>query len=545
MVGFADLFTLPTRAEIKARIITFAEDALLPVTSWVLGDPSERWIEISARAIDTFLSNITTQAVRSMFFDLSTDPGDPGDLSADQTARPGWLSAFMSGWWGVQRGNATYAPGFLTVTNTGDTPATFSPFDLTFQRSTAGADGGKPTYRNTADDTIYAGLGGTLTLAPDASATIPILCEQIGTYGSATPGQITVVVTGSFGTLTCTNASPVLGSDREARGVAITRARQQSAAASPSGPSDAYRYACTTGADGNPLQLWNGGGATTVNRVYVSEASSTTAVTIYLANASGPASAEEVSSANGNIWGIEIIADDGEVYNVDPIGVAPDIATLGPTVADAVTGAPGPAAAVATNIGPLKGTARIKAVAGLASVTLIAAIHEANEAALSAFFASPDTAPIGGVDQTAGAGAIYTSDLQNTVKSCYPVSVDGLPVTPLMYGVSITSPAASSTAITLGRVPVYVGPPAISAAIDDGIGGVQITVSTTTGLVDGDSIQIYNVEGLEGGSGDWLTGTWVIDVISATAIDLVGSVFPVSGAIDGASLSAIIVTVVS
>ncbi|MEK9646432.1 MAG: hypothetical protein VW547_12890, partial [Alphaproteobacteria bacterium] len=90
MVAFGDLLELPTRAEIKARIITYAEAALLPVTSWVLGDPSERWIEISARAIDGFLSNITTQAVRAFFFDLTTDPGDAGDLSADQTPRPGW-----------------------------------------------------------------------------------------------------------------------------------------------------------------------------------------------------------------------------------------------------------------------------------------------------------------------------------------------------------------------------------------------------------------------------------------------------------------------
>jgi hypothetical protein len=545
MVAFADLVQLPTRAEIKARIIVFAEDAQLAVTSWVLGDPSERWIEISARAIDGFLSNITTQGVRSFFFDYATDPGDAGDLSADQTARPGWLSAFMSGWWGVQRGTATYASGFVLVTNTGATPATFHAFDLPFRRTAPGPNGESPTYRNTVDATIYTGLGSTLTLTPGQAATLPILCEQIGSVGSASPTEIDEVVTQSFGTLTCTNVNPVLGSDREARGTAITRARQQSAAASPNGPSDAYRYASTTGKDGNPLQLWNGGGATTVNRVYVSEASSTTLVTIYLANPSGPATAEEVSSANGNIWGIAIVADDGTVYNADPIGVVPGTATLGPTVADAVTGAPGPAAAVSTTIGPLKGTARTKAVAGLASVSLIAAIHNAIEDALSAYLASPDTAPIGGVDQTAGAGVIYTSDLQTTVRDSYPVPAAGQVPAPTLYGVSITSPAAASTAIALGRVPVYQGPPAISAAADNGGGLVEVTVTSTTGFVDGDSIQIYDVVGLVGGSSDWLTGTWVIDVTSGTTIDLVGSTFPVGGAIDSASMSGIIVTVVS
>lgn len=544
MVGFADLFVLPTRAEIKARIITFAEDAGLPVTSWVLGDPSERWIEIAARALDGFLSNITTQAVRAFFFDLNTDPGDAGDLSAVQTPRPGWLSAFGSGWWGVQRGGATYATGSLLVTNAGSTPATFGPFDLSFQRSTVGADGGYPTYRNAEDDAVYTGIGGTLTLAPGASATIPIVCEQIGSYGSASPGEISVVVTQSFGTLTCTNASPLVGSDREERATYITRARQQSAAASPNGPADAYRYAATTGADGNPLQLGNGGGSTTVNRVYVSPDSSEGTVTIYLANPSGPASVEEVASANGNINGILITADDGTIYNPNPIGVVPDGITIGPTVSDPVTGAPGPAAAVATYIGPLKGTARIKAVRGLGAVELISEVHNAIEDAVSAFFSSPDTAPIGGVDQVLGAGVIYTSDIQNTVRDAYPVPVAGQIPTPSLYGVDLTSPATSTTAIALGRVPVYRGPPAISNAVDNGSGLVQIIVASTTGFVDGDFIQIYDVEGLVGGSSDWLTGTWEIDVISATQIDLLASVFPMGGDITSARFSAIIVTVV-
>ena len=69
MVDFADLVQLPTRAEIKAGIISIAQAANLTVTSWVTGDPSERWIEIGARAIDQFLSNVTTQAVRAFFFD--------------------------------------------------------------------------------------------------------------------------------------------------------------------------------------------------------------------------------------------------------------------------------------------------------------------------------------------------------------------------------------------------------------------------------------------------------------------------------------------
>ena len=88
MVAFADLIKLPTLAQIKALVITGATNLGLPVTSWVPGDPSERWMEIIPRGIDGFLSNITTQAVRFFFFELTTDPGDPGDLSR-RTRRPG------------------------------------------------------------------------------------------------------------------------------------------------------------------------------------------------------------------------------------------------------------------------------------------------------------------------------------------------------------------------------------------------------------------------------------------------------------------------
>ena len=531
-MNFADLYTVQTLQQIKARFISISQSAGLAVTSWVLGDPSERWIEVGARAVDAFAANVIVQSVRAFFFDLNTDPGDAGDLSADQTPRPGWLSAFGSGWWGVQRGGQTFATGFVTVTNAGSTPATFAPFDLTFQRSTAGADGGKPTYRNTEDGAIYVGIGGTLTLAPGASETIPIVCEQAGTYGSATPTQIDVVVTQSFGTLTCSNASPVLGADREARETYIARCRQQSAAASPNGPQDAYRYASTTGADGNPLQLYDGSGPTTVSRVYVSSDSATGVVTIYLANPSGPATAAEVSSANGNIHGIAIPDPvSGIVYNPDPIGVVPDTVTLAPTVADAVTGAPGPAAAITRFIGPLGGTARIKASAGISSVTLIAACHLAIEANFSAYMSQ---VPIGGFDQTAGAGTTYRSDFECVVRDAYT----GL------YAIDLDLPTTPTVAVAEGRVPVYQGPPAISAAADNGAGLVRLTVDSSTVLTTGEQIQIYEAD-VSGGSGNWLLGTWTVTQIDPTHVDLQGSAFPGGGVFTSASMSLIIITVVT
>ena len=549
MVAFADLVEVPTLAQQKSSLITLMQtlDPPLPATDWTPGSASERWTEIVPRAIDAFLSNTVTQAVRAFFLELATDPGDAGDRAADHTPRPGWLSALGSGWYGVQRGNAKYASGFVKITNAGtSTTDPIAPFDLTFQRSTPNSDGGYPTYRNSADNAIYTGLGGTITLAPGASITLPITAEQIGSESSASTGQITVCQTQSFGTLTVTNAAPVLGSDREDRALYIARCRQQASSASPHGAADAYRYASTTNGLGDPLPLYDGSGVTSVNRIYVSASNSTGTVTVYLANPSGPATAVEVTSANGCINGLQIPDPvSGVVHNTAPIGVVPDTVAIGPTILDAITGAPGPAAAVATNMGPMQCTAKIKAVPGMGRNALISAAQAAIAADFAAFFSSPDTAPIGGVDQVSGAGVIYTADLQDVVKDAY----EGI------YGIlnfTVLGGGGASTAIALGRVPVYRGPVTITAAADNGSGAIRLTVSTSPGFpVSNNQVQIYDVT-VSGGTGDWLTGTWYVSRIDASHLDLyydfaltVPSAFPGGGTFTAARLSQIVLTVVS
>ena len=526
-MAFADLITIPTRAQIKAQLIGLAEAAGLTVTSWVLGDPSERWLEISARAIDQFLSNITTQAIRGFFLDLATDPGDPGDLSSDQTPRHGWLSALGSGWYGTTRGAATLPTGFVTITNTGSSPTSpIPPYGLTFQRNSAASDGGVPTYRNDVAPLIYAGLGGTLTLAAGASLVIPVIGEQLGVYGNASPSAISICVTQSYGALSVTNASPVLGQAREPPATYVARCRQAAAAASPNGAADAYRYAATTGADGNVLQLYDGSGATSVNRVYVSPSSATGLVTVYYANLSGPATAAEVSSANANITGVPV----GVITS--PIGVLPDTATIGPTATDAVTGGPGGAAAIATPI-TIAGTVRIKGVPGTAALALVAAAQAAIAAAESSYFSSPTTAPIGGLDQTLGAGVIYTADLQDLVASSYT----GL------YAPSLSAPAASTTTIAIGHVPTLAGPPSITAAANNGSGVVRLGLSPNSSqMTNGQQVQIYNAVTTGGlnlvGAAN---GIWTVTVVDGTHIDLQGSAW--TGAFVGASLSLVAITV--
>lgn len=516
-MAFEDLFALPTLPEIKESILDIAEGAGLPARSWVLGRPSERWIEITARVIDRFISIPIAQAARMMFLELATDPGDPGDLSADQTPRPGWLSALGVGWYGVTRGGQTRPTGFVTITNIGPTPTLpISPFDLTFERATVSPlDGGKPTYRNTADATIYSGIGGTLVLAAGASATIPIQGEQIGTYGNATAAQINIVQTQSFGALTCSNSTPVLGSDREEKDAYIARCRDAAAALSLAGPGAKYRYAANTNRDGTPLQRFDGSGPVGITRVYVSAESATGKVTVFYADPDGPSDATDVSSANANITGVVL----GVIS--EPIGVVPDAVTILPTVTDPNTGGPGGAAAIAVNIS-IVGTAKVKARPGVTGADLIVLAQEAIRTRLSTV--TFPALPIGGLDQVLGAGSVYRQDLADEVYD----SFDGI------YRVELTSPAAT-TAIAEGRVPVLVSPPAITGAVSQA-GLIKIT-AVAHGLTTGNVVQIYGVLGTVEAN-----GTWTITVVDPNSFTLDGSTFT-NAYTGGGTLSRIILTV--
>jgi len=519
-VAFSDLYALPTLASIKESTLAIAASAGLTATAWILGEPSERWIEIVTRVTNEFASTVTTQAVRMFFLELATDPGDPGDLSKDQTPRPGWLSALGASWYGVERGGQTYATGSLILTNAGTTSATFAPFDLTFVRTAlpARADGGQPTYRNSADPTIYTGPGGTLTLAPGASATIPVVAEQIGSYGSASGGDIASVVTQSFGTLTCSNPSAAIGADREAKALYIARCRIAGAKLSPGGPGAAYRYAANTARDGSPLQRFDGSGPVGITETFVSADSETGKVTLYYRDPDGPASAIDVSSATANTTGIPL----GVI--TDPLGVLPDGITILPTVTDPNTGGPGGAAAIATNIS-LAGTAKVKVrPGGLSGLALIAVVQAAIAEQLDA--TTFPSIPIGGVDQVAGAGVVYTSDLQDDIRDAY----DGL------YAVNLTLPATSTTAILLGHVAVRVAPPAITGAVASA-GLIKITAPTNA-LSTGNQTQIFGVLGTTEAN-----GTWTVTVVDANSFTLDGSVFT-NAYTSGGTISRIVITVV-
>lgn len=437
-IAFLDSTVPLTLSGVKQKLVDLCQANGLPVTSFVPGDPTERWIDITPRLVFAVLGGVVAATFRGFFLDFATDPGDPGDTSEDQTPRAGFLSARGAGDFFTFRRGQTYAGTTVVVQNTGATSATFGPYDLTFTTTSpepAKSNGGRPTYRNTTP--------GTTTLAPGASVTISLLAEQIGTYGSASANSL-VCVTQSFGALTVVSSSAAVGTGREDPGLYRARCRLEAAKRSPGGPTQAYLYAMNTARDGTPLQRYDGSGPVNITDAYVSASSATGLVTMYVGGPSGAVDQVDVDSANANICGLVL----GAI--TDPLGVFCDTAAIGPTVYSGgalPAGTDGCASCTETSVAV---TYTVKARAkdtglpvgtyttGGSPPVAVATVFTAITASLSADILG---AGIGGKDPVAGAGVIYTEDLRGDIKGAR----SGL------YDVVVTTPGGATTAIALGH----------------------------------------------------------------------------------------------
>lgn len=412
MSVFTDLTSPETLASVRARVRGFAESSGVAITDWVVGAVGEQLYQAMCLALYTYAKVVPTYTRGFVSLDLSTDPGDvdPYDDSNELLApADGYLSAFGANTFGTTRAGATAATGFFTLANTGAVARTFAPDSLTFTWTAVSPPTPAPTYRNSADPTIYTNADGTCTLAAGATIILPITAEEDGTRSNAPATAITLTTTllGCAGT----NALAVTGSDREDADTYRARCRQAPARISLGGPSAAYQYLAAKNLDGTPL-LNASGNAVNITRVQTTQDSSTGIVLAKYASDSGAASGEDVTAANTNI-------------EADAFAV-PDAITF--------TGS----AAVAVSI-HVSGTAKVKAGPGVTEAAVKAAIL----AALAAAFQDGDQFPVGGLDQDgSGNGVIYTTDLRAIAAGAYP----GL------YAVATVTPAAATTALAFGEV---------------------------------------------------------------------------------------------
>lgn len=408
MSFFSDLLTGPTLTAVRAQIIAYAQAAGLAVTNWRVGDVVEQILEVitSARQATGAIEGQIVRGFASL--DTSVDPGDEDAYDAGSIARtpePGFLSNLGLNTYSTERGEATFATGFATFINAGTSSRAIAPGGLVYTWTANSPPDPAPTYTTSADATVYTNPDETLTVAPGVTVTLPITCDIVGSYGSCPAASLTLttVLLGCSGT----NAAAVLGTDREDAAVYRARCKLMPARLSFGAPGAIYKYLAAKNLDGTVLQnaLEND---VNINRVQVVGDSTTGIVDAYYAAPAGAAIAEDVTAANENI--------SEEAF----------------AVPDTITFTGEAASEVAIHV---VGTAKLKTSTGVSAATVKAAIV----AALAAAF---EDIPIGGMDQTAGAGVIYTSDIEGYARDAWP----GL------YDVNVTTPAGASTALAVGDV---------------------------------------------------------------------------------------------
>lgn len=420
MSFFDDVIANTTLTAVRTTVIGYAQAAELTITEWIVGGPGQQIFEAVTGALYSFVRDVAKITRGVVSLDTSTDPGDPDaydPTNEGQPAAPGFLSNFGKNTCGTTRAEETFASGFATLTNSGAGAQVrrFGPQALVFTWTANTPPSPAPTYRNTSDTTIYTNPDGTVTLAVGATLTIPVVAEERGTR-SNTPSSSLSLTTTLVG-CTASNGAAILAVNREDAEVYRGRCRQAAARLSFAGPADAIAYLAAKTLDGEPLtnELGN---VTNINRAQVTNDSATGIVNAYYASPSGPATDEDVTAANDNI---ELNA-----YAVTDVATFTGAKALGVPIT-------------------MAGSARVRAGAGVSVLAVRSAIVGFGdvEGALPTAF---ESFPIGGKDQVAGAGVIYTVDLQAIVAGAFP----GL------YDVVVSTPAGASTAILAGGVPTLV-----------------------------------------------------------------------------------------
>ncbi|MGK4001098.1 baseplate J/gp47 family protein [Sorangium sp. So ce1036] len=282
-----DQLTKPlTRKQVRESIYRLLAAMKLPVTAWQDGGVAKAIISVVS-AIFAGFTEVIALAIRANFLD---------------TAEGIWLTLLAYYVYGVQRIEATFASGEVQLVNTGGGIFEFEPGEFICRHAVSGQQ-----YTNVAFFRLEAGQ--TLNVA--------IRALEAGSRSSATPGQITVLVTTMRG-VTCSNPAPVVGRDGETDPELRERCRDSLGALSPNGPEAAYSYWAKSArrADGQPVN---------VNRVWVSKASSVGHVTVYVASPSGavPGTIDDDSTDLGAV-------DKAIRTKVVPLGVTCTVASAVP-----------------------------------------------------------------------------------------------------------------------------------------------------------------------------------------------------------------------
>jgi hypothetical protein len=205
------LVTPLTRKEIESSIYQVLAAVGVNTTAWKPGSVVRTMITGVSVVLSAF-SQLQAKIARSGFLELSE-----GD----------WLSLVAHHVYGVDRFEATFAAGEITLTNSGGGLYDLEPFDLVVSNLATGK-----TYRNTE----------AFSLGANTQITIPIRATEAGAASTSLASTIGELETQLLG-VSCNNALALVGLDAESDPDLRLRCYEKLGALSPMGPWDAYAFA--------------------------------------------------------------------------------------------------------------------------------------------------------------------------------------------------------------------------------------------------------------------------------------------------------------
>ncbi len=246
-ISVKDLIKGATAAQVKATIENILKTLEFPVLSWAPGRVARTIVDLFSRTVAPW-TDLMALFAASGFLDFATND---------------WLTVGAEQVYNVQREPATFATGFVVLTNSEGGEYPFAIGELIVVNPTTNKQ-----YRNTVAFTL---------LATSTSDPIAIEAVEIGSASSCAADTITELETTITG-VTVNNDDAVEGDDAESDESLRLRCRLKLGALSPNGPADAYEYVART-------QTLNGG--VDVTRTRVVKDSNTGDVTCYVAGPSG------------------------------------------------------------------------------------------------------------------------------------------------------------------------------------------------------------------------------------------------------------------
>lgn len=208
-----DELTAPlSRNDVKTSVYNVLGVLGIDVTTWEAGAVTRTLVTAFSAALAS-LSTLQADIARSGFLDL---------------AEADWLKRVAEYVYGVDYIQASFATGQVTLDNsTGGGLYIVAAGDLVIAHAVTGK-----LYRNTSG----------FTLNPLSVLSIAVQAEETGSASTAATGTLTTLVT-PLGTVTCTNAAALIGTDEESDAALRVRCREKLGSLSPLGPWDAYAYA--------------------------------------------------------------------------------------------------------------------------------------------------------------------------------------------------------------------------------------------------------------------------------------------------------------